>query len=94
MSWWRRRDSNPQPPPCKGGALPLELRPRVGLIQSYEPERSRLPSGDGVGRLGPKVLLSAVGLELSVRQQATRERDERDEEPLHLDHLSTSNEPE
>ena len=27
---WRRRDLNPQPPPCKGGALPVELRPRPG----------------------------------------------------------------
>jgi hypothetical protein len=27
-SQWRRRGSNPQPPPCKGGALPIELRPR------------------------------------------------------------------
>ena len=26
---WRRRESNSQPPPCKGGALPIELRPRV-----------------------------------------------------------------
>jgi hypothetical protein len=26
---WRRRGSNPQPPPCKGGALPIELRPRI-----------------------------------------------------------------
>ena len=25
--WWRRRGSNPLPPPCKGGALPNELRP-------------------------------------------------------------------
>src|SRR3989344_5939297 len=25
--WWRRGDSNPLPPPCKGGALPDELRP-------------------------------------------------------------------
>src|SRR5664279_5149603 len=24
---WRRRESNSQPPPCKGGALPIELRP-------------------------------------------------------------------
>jgi hypothetical protein len=28
--WWRRRDSNPQPLPCKGSALPVELRPRIG----------------------------------------------------------------
>jgi hypothetical protein len=26
---WRRRDSNPQPPPCKGGALPIALLPRA-----------------------------------------------------------------
>ena len=26
--WWSRGDSNPLPPPCKGGALPGELRPR------------------------------------------------------------------
>lgn len=25
--WWSRGDSNPRPPPCKGGALPVELRP-------------------------------------------------------------------
>lgn len=25
--WWSRGDSNPLPPPCKGGALPGELRP-------------------------------------------------------------------
>ena len=25
---WRRGESNSQPPPCKGGALPIELRPR------------------------------------------------------------------
>jgi hypothetical protein len=26
---WSRGDSNPGPPPCKGGALPAKLRPRV-----------------------------------------------------------------
>ena len=26
---WRRPASNRQPPPCKGGALPIELRPRM-----------------------------------------------------------------
>lgn len=25
---WSRGGSNPEPPPCKGGALPVELRPR------------------------------------------------------------------
>jgi hypothetical protein len=25
--WWSRGDSNPGPPPCKGGALPAKLRP-------------------------------------------------------------------
>ncbi len=27
---WSRGGSNPEPPPCKGGALPIELRPRTG----------------------------------------------------------------
>jgi hypothetical protein len=27
-SLWSRGDSNPGPPPCKGGALPAKLRPR------------------------------------------------------------------
>ena len=27
--WWSRGDSNPRPPPCKGGALPVELRPQM-----------------------------------------------------------------
>lgn len=31
---WRRRDLNPQPPPCKGGALPVELRPRLQARQA------------------------------------------------------------
>src|SRR5438034_8873044 len=26
---WRRRGSNPQPPACKAGALPIELRPQI-----------------------------------------------------------------
>ncbi len=30
ISQWRRSGSNRQPPPCKGGALPIELRPRSG----------------------------------------------------------------
>ena len=27
--WWSRGDSNPRHPPCKGGALPAELRPHL-----------------------------------------------------------------
>jgi hypothetical protein len=27
---WRCGGSNPEPPPCKGGALPVELHPRAG----------------------------------------------------------------
>ena len=29
---WRRRGSNPQPLPCKGSALPIELRPRAPKV--------------------------------------------------------------
>ena len=39
VSGWRRRDLNPQPPPCKGGALPVELRPRRAA--------TRVPAGAG-----------------------------------------------
>ena len=45
--WWSRSDSNRRPPPCKGGALPAELLPRlrhsslVGL-GGFEPPASRL----------------------------------------------------
>ncbi len=28
LARWSRGDSNPRPPPCKGGALPTKLRPR------------------------------------------------------------------
>lgn len=35
--WWRRRDSNARPPPCKGGALPTELHPQgQSILQLHE----------------------------------------------------------
>ena len=34
---WRRRGSNPQPPACKAGALPIELRPRTHSIFDSRP---------------------------------------------------------
>ena len=40
---WSRGDSNPGPPPCKGGALPAKLRP---------PGCSRLPRHVSVDRVG------------------------------------------
>ena len=36
---WSRGDSNPQPPPCKGGALPTELHPRVTSRGRWIPAR-------------------------------------------------------
>jgi hypothetical protein len=41
---WSRGDSNPGPPPCKGGALPAKLRPRPG------PRAAGLPARRGPGR--------------------------------------------
>ena len=38
---WRRWDSNPRPPACKAGALPAELRPRVGLDSIPDPPGNR-----------------------------------------------------
>ena len=39
---WRRSGSNRQPPPCKGGALPVELRPRILGVRGLEPRTSAL----------------------------------------------------
>ena len=54
---WRRRESNPQPPPCKGGALPIELRPRRAIRtrsstwspHATRPWRDGRRAGDGPG---------------------------------------------
>ena len=63
---WRRRGSNPQPPPCKGGALPIELRP-------LEPLRS--PFGFSCGIQGcPGRRMRAGRLAASARAW-TRTRD-------------------
>ena len=41
---WRRPGSNRQPPPCKGGALPIELRPRFRTSgQSRQVSRRKAP---------------------------------------------------
>jgi hypothetical protein len=37
---WRRRGSNSQPPACKAGALPVELRPR-GAVPNHSTRRNR-----------------------------------------------------
>ncbi len=51
---WRRRDSNPQPLPCKGSALPIELRPRWELFSSDKLENLLYVSiRMGVGGLEP-----------------------------------------
>jgi hypothetical protein len=36
---WSRGGSNPEPPPCKGGALPVELRPRWARLDSNQGPR-------------------------------------------------------
>ena len=39
---WSRGDSNPGPPPCKGGALPAKLRPPPVGAPGFEPGTSVL----------------------------------------------------
>src|SRR6267142_2153851 len=34
-NWWARRDSNPQPPPCKGGRLPLTYVPISNIAATF-----------------------------------------------------------
>ena len=41
-SEWRRPDLNRQPPGCKPGALPIELRPRKVGLSGFEPLTLRL----------------------------------------------------
>ena len=40
MPWWTRWDSNPQPPECKSGALPLELPAHMATPTGLEPAPS------------------------------------------------------
>src|SRR5947209_14457353 len=35
ICWWARRDSNPQPLPCKGSRLPLTYVPFSKIIRNY-----------------------------------------------------------
>ena len=45
---WSRGDSNPGPPPCKGGALPAKLRPRSSLSASPPPRVNRVVGAPGL----------------------------------------------
>ncbi len=58
IQWWRRRESNSQPPPCKGGALPIELRP---LIPPRDPLVGRSGSRRGGGLAGGFVPERSLG---------------------------------
>jgi hypothetical protein len=40
LTWWRHGESNPGPPACKAGALPIELCPRGRLVVMNQPKRS------------------------------------------------------
>jgi hypothetical protein len=51
---WSRGDSNPGPPPCKGGALPAKLRPRYATAPAQHPRfppSARRDRRDGWARL-------------------------------------------
>src|SRR4051812_40652411 len=73
---WRRGDSNPQPPPCKGGALPLELRPLVGTTPRHT--RSSVGRG-GTGHTRRRV--GCGGPELGVGLAVVVTTDEPDRDP-------------
>ena len=50
---WRRRDSNPQPPPCKSGALPIAPLPLVGDPASRPTRRTEQGAPVGTSREYP-----------------------------------------
>ena len=54
---WSRGDSNPGPPPCKGGALPAKLRPRAHAPLTLLAQRR---SSRGVGAPGLEPGTSAL----------------------------------
>ena len=71
---WRRRESNSQPPPCKGGALPIELRPLVAGRAGHEqlftapgPGTRRAPDGFPVASSH-----SAASAAAAARRRCTR----------------------
>jgi hypothetical protein len=57
---WRRPGSNRQPPACKAGALPIELRPRDPLRGKSETRISRLETTER-----PAAAVSDFGLRVS-----------------------------
>jgi hypothetical protein len=64
---WSRGDSNPGPPPCKGGALPAKLRP-----QAARPARPTLPVGAPGLEPGTSVLSGPRSNHLSYAPLSTR----------------------
>lgn len=76
--WWSRGDSNPGPPPCKGGALPAKLRPptlKQGIAPlvgapGLEPGTSAL-SGPRSNHLSYAPSLGHAGLPFHVWNVAT-----------------------
>ena len=54
VAWWRRPGSNRRHPACKAGALPTELRPRMGHTPhvASAPECSNIPNKSLFGPKG------------------------------------------
>jgi hypothetical protein len=60
---WSRGDSNPGPPPCKGGALPAKLRPPVRGDRERSPADGSLVLPSPVARRPSTRPVGAPGLE-------------------------------
>ena len=61
--WWSWGDSNPRPPPCKGGALPAKLQPH--LLKYYSNKRGCLTTIAFALTGGAENACGLKGLELS-----------------------------
>lgn len=79
---WSQGDSNPQPPACKAGALPIAPWPRVTRPGPVSGERCSL---EGVGDLCPEVALGVVLRVLAPHEVpgAGGEEQEQEQELLH-----------
>ena len=60
---WRRRESDPRPPRCKRGALPVELHPQVrtGGVEPPQPEAAGLQPVELADAQRPRDTLRATG---------------------------------
>ena len=83
---WRHGESNPGPPACKAGALPIELCPRGDVQLCCTVVNRTEPVSNLVRGLGPEVLLGLLVLELLADSQDAGSSSDHQQELSHGQH--------